>query len=164
MPCKMPESAPHSRTYRPWRGPLFSFFSLPSSGAKSLAFQKGWGNCDARSQRSAGDARSKASCALAVQSGVGPGVGLFKKVWRPRPELNRGTRICSPLRHHSATWPQRSVSGAPPHFALSKADRFTDANGRLTYSSDTLQAVMAITVPCDGFPVALWVLLAYRMF
>ena len=25
--------------------------------------------------------------------------------WRPRPELNRGTRICSPLRHHSATWP-----------------------------------------------------------
>jgi hypothetical protein len=28
--------------------------------------------------------------------------------WRPRPELNRGTRICSPLRHHSATWPQES--------------------------------------------------------
>src|SRR5262249_17825037 len=27
--------------------------------------------------------------------------------WRPRPELNRGTRICSPLRHHSATWPSR---------------------------------------------------------
>ena len=26
--------------------------------------------------------------------------------WRPRPELNRGSRICSPLRHHSATWPQ----------------------------------------------------------
>ncbi len=25
--------------------------------------------------------------------------------WRPRPELNRGTRICSPLRHHSATRP-----------------------------------------------------------
>src|SRR5262245_59662617 len=28
--------------------------------------------------------------------------------WRPRPELNRGTRICSPLRHHSATWPSGS--------------------------------------------------------
>ena len=28
------------------------------------------------------------------------------RIWRPRPELNRGTRICSPLRHHSATWPQ----------------------------------------------------------
>ena len=27
--------------------------------------------------------------------------------WRPRPELNRGTRICSPLRHHSATRPHR---------------------------------------------------------
>ena len=25
--------------------------------------------------------------------------------WRPRPESNRGARICSPLRHHSATWP-----------------------------------------------------------
>ncbi len=29
--------------------------------------------------------------------------------WRPRPELNRGTRFCRPLRNHSATWP----SGAP---------------------------------------------------
>ena len=36
--------------------------------------------------------------------------------WRPRPELNRGTRICSPLRHHSATWPQRDT-----HFALWRA-------------------------------------------
>ena len=27
------------------------------------------------------------------------------KTWRPRPESNRGTRICNPLRHHSATWP-----------------------------------------------------------
>ncbi len=27
--------------------------------------------------------------------------------WRPRPESNRGARICSPLRHHSATWPLR---------------------------------------------------------
>ena len=26
-------------------------------------------------------------------------------VWRPRPESNRGTRLCRPLRHHSATWP-----------------------------------------------------------
>ena len=28
------------------------------------------------------------------------------KYWRPRPESNRGARICSPLRHHSATWPK----------------------------------------------------------
>src|SRR5215475_12602698 len=27
------------------------------------------------------------------------------KSWRPRPELNRGTRFCRPLRNHSATWP-----------------------------------------------------------
>ena len=26
-------------------------------------------------------------------------------LWRPRPELNRGTRFCRPLRNHSATWP-----------------------------------------------------------
>ena len=28
------------------------------------------------------------------------------KLWRPRPESNRGARICSPLRNHSATWPK----------------------------------------------------------
>jgi hypothetical protein len=27
--------------------------------------------------------------------------------WRPRPESNRGARICSPLRNHSATRPRR---------------------------------------------------------
>lgn len=27
------------------------------------------------------------------------------KKWRPRPELNRSTRFCRPLRNHSATWP-----------------------------------------------------------
>ena len=31
--------------------------------------------------------------------------------WRPRPESNRGARICSPLRNHSATWPLKVVSG-----------------------------------------------------
>ena len=31
-----------------------------------------------------------------------------RKSWRPRPELNRGTRICRPLRNHSATWPRAS--------------------------------------------------------
>lgn len=31
--------------------------------------------------------------------------GIYVWQWRPRPELNRGTRICSPLRHHSATRP-----------------------------------------------------------
>src|SRR5215475_293966 len=29
--------------------------------------------------------------------------------WRPRPELNRGTRFCRPLRNHSATWPFASL-------------------------------------------------------
>ena len=33
--------------------------------------------------------------------------------WRPRPESNRGARICSPLRNHSATRPsRRAVTGA----------------------------------------------------
>ena len=30
---------------------------------------------------------------------------LLAKLWRPRPELNRGKRFCRPLRNHSATWP-----------------------------------------------------------
>ena len=29
----------------------------------------------------------------------------FRNCWRPRPESNRGARICSPLRNHSATRP-----------------------------------------------------------
>ena len=29
--------------------------------------------------------------------------------WRPRPELNRGTRFCRPLRNHSATWPSGAL-------------------------------------------------------
>src|SRR4029450_5392766 len=32
--------------------------------------------------------------------------------WRPRPELNRGTRFCRPLRNHSATWPFGSADQA----------------------------------------------------
>jgi hypothetical protein len=31
--------------------------------------------------------------------------GLMTDLWRPRPESNRYTRICSPLHHHSATRP-----------------------------------------------------------
>jgi hypothetical protein len=31
------------------------------------------------------------------------------RCWRPRPELNRGTRFCRPLRNHSATWPFASI-------------------------------------------------------
>src|SRR5712691_5772076 len=34
-------------------------------------------------------------------------VGEIAGSWRPRPELNRGTRFCRPLRNHSATWPFR---------------------------------------------------------
>ena len=30
---------------------------------------------------------------------------ICRLIWRPRPELNRGTRFCRPLRNHSATWP-----------------------------------------------------------
>src|SRR5947208_13418840 len=32
-------------------------------------------------------------------------VGVDGSWWRPRPELNRSTRFCRPLRNHSATWP-----------------------------------------------------------
>jgi protein-L-isoaspartate(D-aspartate) O-methyltransferase len=36
-------------------------------------------------------------------------MSILRKIWRPRPELNRGTRICSPLRHHSATRPSLRI-------------------------------------------------------
>lgn len=37
--------------------------------------------------------------------------------WRPRPELNRGTRFCRPLRHHSATWPGSAIGKGEVRFA-----------------------------------------------
>jgi hypothetical protein len=40
-----------------------------------------------------------------LQTGCKPEGLRRAKLWRPRPESNRGARICSPLRHHSATWP-----------------------------------------------------------
>ena len=40
-----------------------------------------------------------------------PELSICYCCWRPRPELNRGTRFCRPLRNHSATWPLRSVDG-----------------------------------------------------
>jgi hypothetical protein len=39
---------------------------------------------------------------------------LRKVVWRPRPELNRSTRFCRPLRNHSATWPLPSSGVGDP--------------------------------------------------
>ena len=36
-------------------------------------------------------------------------------IWRPRPELNRGTRFCRPLRNHSATWPCAAPSSRNSH-------------------------------------------------
>jgi hypothetical protein len=36
-------------------------------------------------------------------------VSLVDVNWRPRPESNRGARICNPLRHHSATWPSYDI-------------------------------------------------------
>ncbi|CAA7620266.1 hypothetical protein MTBSS4_280009 [Magnetospirillum sp. SS-4] len=45
--------------------------------------------------------------------------------WRPRPELNRRTRICSPLHSHSATRPDRPIRpGADVRTVLIRADRF----------------------------------------
>jgi hypothetical protein len=46
----------------------------------------------------------------------------FRNCWRPRPESNRGARICSPLRNHSATRPSGayrerdgcSIASVPP--------------------------------------------------
>src|SRR5665648_848661 len=42
------------------------------------------------------------------------------KLWRPRPESNRGARIFSPLRHHSATWPilKPLIRDRPPPLSI----------------------------------------------
>lgn len=50
--------------------------------------------------------------------------GLMVENWRPRPESNRGTRICSPLRNHSATrpWAALIVEGRGNYNVLRLAD------------------------------------------
>ena len=52
--------------------------------------------------------------------------GVWKR-WRPRPELNRGTRFCRPLRNHSATWPHRPFSSSLSRLSLVKMLRFSTA-------------------------------------
>ncbi len=59
--------------------------------------------------------RNKAICSD-INSNLDKLLILFEKIWRPRPESNRGARICSPLRNHSATRP--SVKLLPNHLAL----------------------------------------------
>src|ERR1700681_687733 len=47
-----------------------------------------------------------------IPDGTACELNIFVKsmgwVWRPRPELNRSTRFCRPLRNHSATWPHET--------------------------------------------------------
>ncbi len=59
-------------------------------------------------------ARHGASARAARQAPTVEGERCWKRRWRPRPESNRGARICNPLRHHSATRPQapETVHGA----------------------------------------------------
>jgi hypothetical protein len=45
--------------------------------------------------------------------------------WRPRPESNRGARICSPLRNHSATRPSPAGAGEALPIASGCAPRNT---------------------------------------
>jgi hypothetical protein len=46
------------------------------------------------------------------------GPSKHDEYWRPRPESNRGARICSPLRNHSATRPTRAAGiNVPVHRA-----------------------------------------------
>src|SRR5688572_30978512 len=103
--------------------------SADSVQAKRVRLRKRARNSGSRSTRSSSAALSVcmrfASPRDAV-SGAGTGLSRFwgqlnrsaawrkpfvgggskeKENWRPRPESNRRARICSPLRHHSATWP-----------------------------------------------------------
>ncbi|CEE42240.1 hypothetical protein XAC3562_370036 [Xanthomonas citri pv. citri] len=40
--------------------------------------------------------------------------GIPHAMWRPGPELNRRTRICSPLHNHSTTRPKHQTQGILP--------------------------------------------------
>ena len=48
-----------------------------------------------------------------LENGLENAALILAKSWRPRPESNRGARICSPLRHHSATWPSARRRRSP---------------------------------------------------
>ncbi len=48
------------------------------------------------------------------------------RYWRPRPESNRGARICSPLRSHSATRPLITTAGS----AAGRGPRLSKGKGQ----------------------------------
>jgi hypothetical protein len=68
-------------------------------------------------------------------------------IWRPRPESNRGRRICSPLRDHSATRPCRSIE-ARRAVAYSKRDAPPARNGSQKPSTNGI-------LPCTRARLAL---------
>ena len=75
--------------------------------------------------------------------------------WRPRPESNRSTRICNPLRNHSATRPLgRLIWGLSPRVKIGLHTQ-SDVCAKLVHET------FALPFPTLGLPVwALLVLLA----
>jgi hypothetical protein len=77
------------------------------------------------------------------------------EVWRPRPESNRGARICSPLRNHSATRPRRfRRSTRLPYvariFASSREPGFEKlSHGRFIRACSILSASRAPAFPAN---------------
>jgi hypothetical protein len=50
--------------------------------------------------------------------------------WRPRPESNRRTRICSPLHDHSATRPETTYVDKPHHGSKYREAAFYRSAGK----------------------------------
>ena len=67
-------------------------------------------------------------------------------VWRPEPESNRRTRICSPLRHHSAIGPRPPFQAGSGPLAIPwpQGNRNSPAFCSLGFRNGTLDARRAI--------------------
>jgi hypothetical protein len=73
--------------------------------------------------------------------------------WRPRPESNRGIRICSPLRHHSATWPSGPDTYLP---ALRGARSFLPPGTRIVKFPGVFRSPARATLPRSGANECKW--------
>ena len=78
-------------------------------------------------------AQAKCQCTARGPGGTPVSNRFYGEVWRPRPESNRGIRICSPLRHHSATWPFQS--GSPVVNGLRRCEHSAEARRVLSLAA-----------------------------
>ena len=107
----------------PLRGLFHRISDKKRAGAKTPAEALGDGGCLQKKTGSNSTRMVNASlmsvkklptpCSRLLCQAVSVHANCQEKVWRPRPDSNRGTRICSPLRNHSATGPRSRLMVSP---------------------------------------------------